>query len=440
MIYITNNTLMMRQKGIAQIFVLLILLAGIIGGVYLIKNRTNILPKAASNLPNTAQSVLLYQAQAPVDKLGNRIIFQSEKPGVGQNPRYYVEYQPPFDLFMLVVNDTPIEQVREEAEKELLQKAGNNLQSLCKLKFSIIADKQVTDDGYFASDETLGICKELQSQLGSRLSDNFTPSLGNTVQSIKSAIIQRGGKSFLSDKPVVASQNLPNGVYMTLCRNNGTNAEGVWQISQNHQEANFVYNQEVGRCNWPVPNYLVFTQDVPTGTYLSLCEANNESEAPQESVWQVNNSGKVADFLYTQDGCSQAPPLPQPKLRLFSFPVSGQRCSSVHQGYCSVEFLTPYFGDNASTASLVCFAESSGDPFNFNGADAGLFQINLSSHGETADHWFNIDNNINKAVAMSGGGINWRKWSVAYDYACIDGRRINACGLYPGRVPWQKPC
>lgn len=434
----------MNQKGVAQLFILLILFVGIIAGLYLVQHPQIFRSRASSNLPNIARGVLLYQAQAPVDKLGNRIIFQSEKQGVSQNPSYYVEYQPPFDLFMLVINNAPIEQVREEAEKDLLQKAGNDLQSLCRLKFNIIAAKEVTDDGYATSDDTLGICKELKTQLGNLPSDNFTPSLGNTTQSIKSAITQGGGNSFLSDKPIVASQNLPNGVYITLCRNDSTDAEGVWQVVQNPQAADFLYNQEVGRCNWPVPNYLVFTQDVPTGAYLSLCTIEGGSEASTESVWQVNSSGRVADFLYTQNGCSQVPPLPQPepetRSRLFSFPVSGQKCGSVNQGYCSVEFLTPYFGSNASNASIVCFAESSGNPFNFNGFDAGLFQINLSSHGETKDHWLNVENNINKAVSMSGGGVNWRAWSVAYEYACISGRRINACGLYPGRVPWQNPC
>ncbi len=445
-----------KQKGFAQLFIILLLFAGLIALLFLIRKPQTLRPKAAANLPNSSKNILLNQAEAPLDNLGDRIVFKSDIEGINQNPRYLLDYQPSVDLFMLVINDAPIEQVREEAEKYLLQRSGNNLQSLCRLKFSIIANKNVTDDGYSASDNTLGVCKELKTQLRNPPTDNFNPTFGDTIQSIGSAISHGGNRSFLSDKPIVASENLPNGVYITLCRNDGTNAEGVWQISNNPQAAdhplgadgNIYTNQENGRCNWPVPNYLVFTQDVPVGAYLSLCDADDESQTPRESFWQVDETGRIAKFGKIQPGCSETPPLPQPKpvttsrIKSYSYPVSGKQCSPVHEGLCSVENLTESFGGNAEKASIICYAESTGNRLAFSGADAGLFQINLSKHGETKEHWFDAKNNIAKAVDMSGG-VNWHPWSTAYEYACTAGvrpPRIPECGFYSGLVPWHTGC
>lgn len=414
----------LNDKGFSQIVVFVILLLGLLAGLYLVKQTQVFKSKATSELPDHAKNTFLAGAQSPVDQYGDRIIFQK--------PRYFVEYQPTFDLFMLVINDTPLESVRAEAEKDLLQLAEYDLQSLCSLHFNILASKFVTDDGYNATDDKLGICKQYQIDLESSQTPNQQSFIDRVRNSIISAL--QGRQTFLSDKPIVSSQKLPDGVYISLCRGNNTSSEGVWQTGENPRVADFLYNQEAIRCNEPVPNYLVFTQSVPKGAYLSLCAPERETSSSRELVWQVNESGRTAEFLYTQDGCT----LPPSQLKLFSFISSAGQCR-IGQGYCSVDFLTPYFGNNASSASKICQAESGGDVFAFSGADAGLFQINISAHGRTKEHWFDVENNINKAVQLSGG-VNWEKWSTAYEYACISGRRVNACGFIPGKPPWQNSC
>ncbi len=446
-----------KQKGFAQLFIILILFAGFIALLFLIRKPQTLRPKAAADLPNSSKNILLNQAEAPINNSGDRIVLKSEKEGVNRNPHYSVEYLPSSDLFILAVNDAPVEQVRAEAEKNLLQKAGNDLQSLCKLQFNIIANKDITDDGYFASDNTLGICKEFKTQLSNPPTEDFTPSLSDTIQSIGSAITQDGGKAFLSNKPIVASEDLPQNVYITLCRNDGTNAEGVWQVGRNLQAANITTyaNQENARCNWPIPNYLVFTQDVPVGAYLTLCETEDGSQTPKESFWQVDNSGKVADYRGVKDGCSEVPPLPKPvitaRIQSYSYPVSASKCSPLHDNsLCSVENLTKYFGSNAEKASIICFGESGGNPTQLNencktnDYSVGLFQINLvgscsGAYGagrwgvQSCDNLLSIEKrnvceqqwrndreaNIQKAVSMSGGGT---KWSHAWGAA-------KACGI-----------
>jgi len=319
------------EAGIAQIFIVFILLAVIIAGLYLIKHAQVFKSKAASVQPDAAKNILLANASASSDNPGNFIVLKSEKEGKNLNPRYLIEYQPILDLFIFTVFDTPVETVRKEAEADLLQRSGNNLQSLCTLHFLLQAPDFVTN-GEKATDNQLAICKELslQTQSGNPPADNFTPSLNDTFQSIGSAITQDGGKAFLSNKPIVASEDLPQNVYITLCRNNGTNAEGVWQVGRNLQAANITTyaNQENARCNWPIPNYLVFTQDVPVGAYLTLCETEDGSQTPKESFWQIDNSGRVADYRGVKDGCSQAPAVIPEKIssKLLSFSGGSSIC------------------------------------------------------------------------------------------------------------------
>lgn len=415
----------LNDKGFSQIVVFVILLLGLLAGLYLVKQTQVFKSKATSELPDHAKNTFLAVAQSPVDQYGDRIVFQ--------NARYYVEYQPTFDLFVLVINDTPLESVRAGAEKDLLQLAEYDLQSLCSLHFNILASKFVTDDGYNATDDKLGICKQYQMDLeGSQ-----TPNQQSFIDRVRNSIISalQGRQTFLSDKPIVSSQKFPVGIYISLCRGNNTNSEGVWQTGENPRVADFLYNQEAIRCNEPVPNYLVFTQSVPKGAYLSLCAPDSDVSSSRELVWQVNESGRTAEYLYTQDGCTPPPS----ELKLFSFISSAGQCR-IGEDLCSVDFLTPYFGNNASSASKICQAESGGVVFAFNGYDAGLFQINLSSHGKSKDYLFNVGNNIEMAVSLSKGGANWELWSAAYEYACINNERIPGCGFYSGKVPWHESC
>lgn len=46
----------MKEKGVAQVIIILLIMVGIAVGVYLVQQRTNLLPKAAA--PSPAQSDL----------------------------------------------------------------------------------------------------------------------------------------------------------------------------------------------------------------------------------------------------------------------------------------------------------------------------------------------------------------------------------------------
>lgn len=416
-------------------YLLLILFIGIIAGVYLVQHRQNLQSKAASSSPDYARGNLLTKELAPVDKYGDFIVLKS--------PRFTVEYQAPFDRFMLVILDTPIEEVREEAEKDILAQAGGNLQSLCSLNFSILAPNFVTGKEN-ATDDKLGICKDQPFHINYE-AKNVPPSIIDRIVNmflvfISSFQAQAKKEPFLSDKPIITTQDFPNGVYITLCRNDGTFTEGVWQVGNNPKVTDFRYNQEQTRCSDPVPDYLVFTQSVPVGSYLTLCIPDEQSSNPQEWVWQVNESGNVADFLYSQDGCSSQPPLPQlTRAKFFSFSASS--VCSLGTGFCSTEFLKPFFGENVESASKICNKESGGSISIISPTgDVGLFQINLGSHRGSVEYWQNVENNIKKAVAMSGDGSNWRSWSAAYQHACFNNKKIQGCGFIEGQPPWQNAC
>lgn len=72
----------------------------------------------------------------------------------------------------------------------------------------------------------------------------------------------------------------------------------------------------------------------------------------------------------------------------------GGGCTVQTDGACSVDALTPVFGDAASQASQICSAESASDPNNESRVDRivptgesfsiGLFQINMTVHDLTA--------------------------------------------------------
>ena len=120
--------------------------------------------------------------------------------------------------------------------------------------------------------------------------------------------------------------------------------------------------------------------------------------------------------------------------------AGGAKCG-MGLGYCSPDYLSPYFGANVTKASIVCNAESGGSAtkISFSG-DVGLFQINAATHKLSVAYLQNPDNNIKEAVRISSGGTNWRSWSVAYEYACVNGVKYPQCGFYPGKVPWHPDC
>ena len=189
----------LNQKGIIHLAVVLILLAGIAATVYLVNRPETLkfLPKAAGS-PTTTQSVpaagaagkatwkpiwerirntfsgrqtptptpfataaerkLLSNAASPINSNDDRIVLEVLQSGAGSNSRYKVEYQPPFHLFLLVILDTPIDKIRQEAEAALLNQAGGDQKELCKLNIHVTVPAFVTG-GIAETDNKLNICK-----------------------------------------------------------------------------------------------------------------------------------------------------------------------------------------------------------------------------------------------------------------------------------------
>lgn len=118
-------------------------------------------------------------------------------------------------------------------------------------------------------------------------------------------------KSKASESPEVFSsrdnlkitQNFPFEVYISLCRNDGTNSAATWQVKKSLNEGVYLYDQNELRCNEPVPNYLTFTQNVPAEAYLTLCAPGE----PTSWVWQVDQSQRIAVFKGSQEDVSCAP-------------------------------------------------------------------------------------------------------------------------------------
>ena len=333
----------LNDSGFGQIFIIIVLILGLLAGLFLVRQKQIFTPDAAPSQPNIVRDALINQSSTP-DEEGNRVILKSERFGVYGNPSFQVKYDTSSEKFIIEINDTPIEKVRAEVERDLLNKAGKNIAVLCNLDFTIIASHLVKDDGYNATDNKLAICKLYQMNLN-ELSNRDA----SFIERIKELILSiLGQRTFLSDQKITTTTDLPLGSYISLCRNDGSDAEGVWQIIDNPRVAEFLYNQQSPRCGSPVPNYLVFTESVEVGTYLSLCLPDGES-SPKEWVWQINGSGRVADYLYTQDTCTPPVPKPEPLKQVFAklLSVNSHIISSCPAPFGQIK--TPSYQGNSAT-------------------------------------------------------------------------------------------
>lgn len=142
---------------------------------------------------------------------------------------------------------------------------------------------------------------------------------------------------------------------------------------------------------------------------------------------------------------------------------SGNACTQKFEGsgHCAVSNLLPYFGNDnlkALTASLICQAESTSDPFRVNDRctpdsqdySIGLFQINLLYHcpgaysdakacilsnqitrDQCANTYLNPENNIRKALELSNNGTNWSQWSTWLGTPRASGveAKLRECGI-----------
>lgn len=411
------------QKGIAQILIILFLVIGLLVGLYVVRQTQVLNSRANSTAPEDAKSNLLQNASAPYDEFNNQIVLDEKD----KDFSYQVEYQPEFDQFILVIYKTPIEKVREDAEQALLAKSGD-LDSLCALQFTVLAPHFVAS-GENYTDDTLDLCKKRMLQLEG---SDFSP---HTFQFETLSPQKDPPGQFLSDLQIVTSEQFPMFVYIKLCRNNGQPVEGVWHTRKDPLIGEFLYNQRIERCNNPTPNYLVFTEPVPEGTLVALCES--KTLPWRESVWKVNSTGYTADYVTTHDDCT-LPPSPD------TTETSANQVCSTGRGFCSTNFLVKYFPNDPPTliqASQICNKESLGtSSVVAPDGGVGLFQISLPSHGQTVKYWQNITNNVTKAVQLSNMGSDWHQWSAAYDYVCWDNKPIKACGFIKGKPSWQKEC
>lgn len=70
-----------NQKGIAHIFLILLLLAGIIGGVYVVQQRTNLFSKAGGG---------------PINISGPEVVIDSQNKKFSTSPTVEVELHSPY--------------------------------------------------------------------------------------------------------------------------------------------------------------------------------------------------------------------------------------------------------------------------------------------------------------------------------------------------------
>lgn len=417
----------MRQKGVAQILLMAIVIVGLFVVLYLSQRSQVIKSKASYIDPSFAKNTLMSKAAPPTDEYGDRVLFKSTKLGVDDNPRYELEYQPsnqykPTEDYILVINDTPIEQVREEAEKDLLIQSGGNINSLCAMNIKVVSPGLVTG-GDTATDDQLGLCKQSTG--------------GDTPSAPQDTVTESNTVQFSSLQPMVISQDFPSGTLMDVCfSSNGL--EGTWKITNNPSVGTFASSHFVSssRCTDPLPKNMTFDQQVPSGSFIHLCQADDPSA--NEWVWQVDSSGLSATFLYSQKGCM---PVPQSSFQKAIFSFKHQPTCNVGISYCTTDLLKFFFGSHADDASRICNRESGGiNDWVSHTGDVGLFQINIEAHGGTVEQWSNPIENIKKAVELSNGGTDWHSWSAAYDYVCLDDKKSSACSFYSGRPPWQADC
>lgn len=123
---------------------------------------------------------------------------------------------------------------------------------------------------------------------------------------------------YLRDEPMYFSEPLPVGTYITLCRNNGTEAQGVWQVdslglafNQPTKVATYTHNEISDRCKSDLSqSSLVFTQPVPNtplsenkDAYVWLCVPR---KAPLAWTWKIrkddSGQGLIADLISDTPG------------------------------------------------------------------------------------------------------------------------------------------
>ncbi|MFH1451368.1 MAG: hypothetical protein ABIF89_02050 [bacterium] len=141
----------MNKKIIIIISVIIVLCLGIVA-FFLMKKE--------SLTPEELKEVLIEQAAPSESGPDVLIVDKSEQEGLYGNPRYEIQYQEPFDLFLISILAKPIEEVRIEAENALLEKAEGNLEALCQFNVMISSPSFITEGQVIENPGKLNICSD----------------------------------------------------------------------------------------------------------------------------------------------------------------------------------------------------------------------------------------------------------------------------------------
>lgn len=160
----------MRRKKITIIFIILVLLvASAFLGLRFLKKPApekpetippeEVTPEESQLLIKELKEKLLKDAEISPSGPDVLIVLNSEKESSFGGPRFSIQYQTPFDLFLISLYDKPLTEVRKEAEQALLEKANGKLDILCQLNFLVSSPHSVRGDEIIENRESLNICK-----------------------------------------------------------------------------------------------------------------------------------------------------------------------------------------------------------------------------------------------------------------------------------------
>ncbi|MFA4889902.1 MAG: hypothetical protein WC628_10095 [Candidatus Omnitrophota bacterium] len=139
----------------------IIIVVSIIIGILAILGAMFILLRGKKTLtPEETKELLIKQATPSESGPDVLIVVRSNQEGLYGNPRFEIQYQKPFDLFLISILARPMDEVRKEAEEALLGKTGKNLNSLCQLKVMTTAPNFIAEGQVIANPEKLNICSD----------------------------------------------------------------------------------------------------------------------------------------------------------------------------------------------------------------------------------------------------------------------------------------
>jgi len=127
-------------------------------GLMVLTGATLLIFRKPHKTPDEVKGDLIKNAEPSESGQEVVIVEESEEEGLYGNPRFEIQYQEPFDLFLISILARPVEEVRKEAEQALLEKTGGELEALCQLNVMISAPNFITEGEPILNPEKLNIC------------------------------------------------------------------------------------------------------------------------------------------------------------------------------------------------------------------------------------------------------------------------------------------